>query len=218
MIYFHTKPFGGTKYQECICSVTVNCYSSAAFFDMFAEETESYFDLLVTPLASVAGFVVGCYALDALLQSTLECFFDATCLSTVLTYFPMSNITSTDVLNISETQYSFDTTIETLVNNLFIEDWSSNISYSAYYLKCAPILCTYKLTKYSSILQILTTLLGVYGGLTIVLRMCVPHVVRWWRNRNIIFHADPNNPRKIFLLCALQHKCLCFREYSTTTS
>ena len=202
----------GDGREECFCGVVAECISPVGFYDMFAEETTGAFDLTIVPLDSVAGFVVSCFALDALLQSTLECFFDSTCLTTVLAYFPTSNITGNDILNISQTLYPFDSTIEELVNNLLIEQWSSNISFSAYYSQCAPILCTYKLLQYNSFLQILTTLLGVYGGLTVVLRMCVPRVVRWWRNRRLVVPTDFNNTGRIFVLRLLKYNCFGFRE------
>jgi hypothetical protein len=188
----------GTDGKQCFCGVTPNCYSSSGFFDLFDEETEGFFWLPVDPTAIVTGFVVGCYALDALLHSSLECFFDSTCLTTVLTYLPVSNITNLDTLNINETRYPSETTIEILVNNLFIEQWSSEISFSAYYSKCAPIFCTYKFTEYNSILEILTTLLGVYGGLVVALRMCVPPAVHFWRNRKIQ-HKTEVDMRKSFV-------------------
>jgi hypothetical protein len=205
-------------YEECFCDALTSCYYSAGFFDLFDHETQGYFALPVNPMANVTGFLVGCYALDGLLNSSLECFFDSTCLSTVLTYFPVSNVTNITTLNINQTKYSAETTIGILVNNIFLEDWSSEISFSAYYSECAPILCTYKFTEYNSILQILTTLLGVYGGLTVVLRICIPRIIRWWRNRKRVVGTDPNHIRKLFLSCMLKFKCFCFREYSVTSS
>jgi hypothetical protein len=209
-------PSGKDKYyKECFCGVTANCFLPSGFFDVFAYQTEGYFALPVDSSADINGFVAGCYALEALLQSTLECFYDATCLSTVLTYFPTSNITSLDVLNVDQTQYAPETTIEVLVDNLLIEDWSLNNSFSAYYSTCAPILCTYKITQRNSFLQVLTTLLGLYGGLTIVLRFCVPRAVRWWRNRKLLFRTD-RQPRKFFTVCNVD-RCRYFRHFSSTT-
>jgi len=187
-----------TDRTECFCGVTSNCYSSSSYFDLFAKETNGYFGRRVRPMATVTGFLVGCYALDALLNSSLECFFNSTCLTTVLGFFPISNISHLDTLNINQTQYSSKTTIETLVNNLFIEHWLSKTSFSAYYSKCAPILCTYKFLEYKNILEIFTTLLGVHGGLTVVLRFFVPFVVRWWQRRKTLIRTEPNT-RKSFI-------------------
>ncbi|CAF4244773.1 unnamed protein product, partial [Adineta steineri] len=154
-----------TTDEVCYCGFTSNCYSPSAFYDLFAEQTQAQFTVMVSPLANVTGFFVACYALDALLVSSLQCFFDSSCFTTVLTFFPSSNITHHDILQMNQTHYAVETTIEILANNLFLEQWSSEISFSAYYSACAPILC-------------------VYGGLIIVLRVCASNVVRFWRNRN----------------------------------
>jgi hypothetical protein len=130
--------------EECFCGVTSNCYAASGFFDMYANDTGRTLVPIVDPMATVTGFFVGCYALDALLHSSLECFFDSFCFTTVLSFFPTCNITNVDILYINQTGYLPLTSIEILVNNLFIEHWSLKTSYSAYYSNCAPILCTYK--------------------------------------------------------------------------
>ncbi|CAF4164670.1 unnamed protein product, partial [Adineta steineri] len=154
-----------TTDEVCYCGFTSNCYSPSAFYDLFAEQTQAQFTVMVPPLANATGFSVACYALDALLASSLQCFFDSSCFTSVLTFFPSRNITHHDILQMNQTHYAVETTIETLANNLFLEQWSSEISFSAYYSACAPILC-------------------VYGGLIIVLRVCASNVVSFWRNRN----------------------------------
>ncbi|CAF3857047.1 unnamed protein product [Adineta steineri] len=181
----------GDYSSECFCGISFRCYAQVAFFDAYAYETQGAF-YLPDSLGNVTGFLVGCYAFDALLQSSLTCFFDSICLSNILTYFPTTNITGDDILNINQTKFEPNTTIETLANNLFIEDWTAEPLFSAYYSKCAPILCIYTFTERNSFLQVLTTLLGVYGGLTVALRMCIPYAVRFWRNRKVPNRIQPN--------------------------
>ncbi|CAF2635891.1 unnamed protein product [Rotaria sp. Silwood2] len=175
---------------ECFCGSTRNCSLPSGFFSRFAYESEGYFALPRSSLANVTGFKVSCYALESLHQSTLECFFNSACLNIVLRYFPLSNNTRIYALDINQTQYAPNTSIEILVNNLFIENWFSNSLFSVYYLQCAPISCTYKFTEKKSALHVLTILLGLYGGLTTALRLCVPLVIRWWRKRNL--QTNPN--------------------------
>ena len=173
---------GNSNDPECFCGVTSNCYWSIGFFDLYAEETEGGFDRSNNPSVSVNGFTVACYALGGLLHSTLECFYSVSCFQALLTYFPTSNITSLDVLDANETRYSSKDTIEIIANDLFLEQWAPHISFASYYSTCAPLLCIYKVTRYGSFLQIVTTLLGLYGGLTLVLRIVVLQTVRLWRN------------------------------------
>ncbi|CAF4031279.1 unnamed protein product, partial [Adineta steineri] len=176
--------WSGDYEGKCFCGITSNCYAQASFFDLYAYETLGFFDQSDS-LENVTGFLVGCYAFDALLQSSLICFFDSICLSNILAYFPTINITSDNILNINQTKFEPNTTIGTLANNLFIEDWTIETLFSVYYSKCAPILCIYTFTERNSFLQVLTTLLGVYGGLTVALRMCIPYAVRFWCNRKV---------------------------------
>lgn len=69
-----------------------------------------------------------------------------------------------------ETHYSPSTILEEVVNELFIEYWSSNDSFGDYYSQCAPLSCTHKVNERNRPLYILTTLLGLYGGLIVALR------------------------------------------------
>ena len=190
--------------KECYCGSTLNCSSPSGFFDLFAKENEGYFQVRRRPMAHVTGFVAGCYALESVLQSTLECFFSQTCFNSVLTYFPRSNFTDADALVINETQYTPTTTVDFLVKELFIEDWSFNSSFSAYYAQCAPKSCTYTFKQHSSPLHVLTTVLGLYGGITIVLRFCVPLSVGYWRKRKI------NRPSTTNLGSFFSSKQACF--------
>ncbi|CAF1010004.1 unnamed protein product [Adineta steineri] len=87
-------------------------------------------------------------------------------------------------------QYSEDSTIENLLNNLMIEEWNSTQMYAQYYNECQPIECTYTTRTRNNILYVITTLIGIIGGLTRVSKILVPLLVkiivycfRKWRNR-----------------------------------
>jgi hypothetical protein len=47
-------------------------------------------------------------------------------------------------------------------------------------------------TEHKSILKVLTISLGVYGGLTVILRFFVPLLVRLWWNRETLIRTEPN--------------------------
>ncbi len=98
-----------------------------------------YYESPKPSMANVTGFMAGCYAIESLLQSTLECFFNQTCLNTLLTFFPLNNITDIDILLAHQTQFLPTTLIETIVDELFIDQWSTVSSFAAYYKQCAPI-------------------------------------------------------------------------------
>ncbi len=73
--------------------------------------------------------------------------------------------------------------MEILINKLFLEKWFMNHSFANYYAQCAPMLCTYTIVQRNNALYVFTQLLGFYGGLTAVLRFCVPFIVLWSRKR-----------------------------------
>ena len=121
------------------------------------------------------GIVTGCLPIDGLRLSTLECFFNQTCLNqlnTVLNSFiPM--------LSANSTQFSpSTTTIGSLIDGAFIESWLTSSNYSTYFLLCAPPICRYSYSERNNIVYILTTLLGLYGGLTVALRFLVWYNLR----------------------------------------
>jgi hypothetical protein len=68
-----------------------------------------------------------------------------------------------------------------------IETWNETIKYDEYYKQCAPEQCTYIYTSPNSPLQIITTLFGLCGGLSVALKIIIPLIVRsvqeWVRRR-----------------------------------
>jgi hypothetical protein len=123
------------------------------------------------------GLYVGCYIIEALLQSDLRCFYDQECLSPLLnaTDYPF-NIT---LLNASTpTQYKSTSTINTLIDNLFIEEWNNQTSYESYYNACQPQSCTYSYISRATVIYVISTTIGVIGGLTKVYCLLVPFAVR----------------------------------------
>jgi hypothetical protein len=106
----------------------------------------------------------------------------------MLIAFGNINVSSIDVLKINETKFSPNTIIETLANELFIENSLILSSFSNYYKKCAPVFCTYTFTQTGSALFFVTIFFGLIGGLSVVLRFCIFYMVTWWYNRSIGRH------------------------------
>ena len=186
------------KNKICYCGSQLNCSSSTSgFFNLFAYDTKGDYTSSPGLMINVTGLTVGCYAVEAILQSTLECFFDAICLNGVRNFFPNMDITDVKSLDSYQTKYSVKTTIDALVDNLFIEEWWTMTSFEQYFRKCAPILCRYTFMQRKSVLYIVTKVLAVYGGLVVVLRFCVPRIIIWYykvKNRRL-----RNNLGKFFL-------------------
>jgi hypothetical protein len=81
--------------------------------------------------------------------------------------------------------YSVNSVIEELVNNLMIEEWNVSMIYETYYNECQPAQCTYKIQARNNIIYIVTTLFGITGGLATALKLIVPRVVKLVRKKRI---------------------------------
>jgi hypothetical protein len=111
--------------------------------------------------------MVGCYPLESLLKSTLECLYNVSCFS-LLQYVNRSF----KPLNDSHpSRYQKNSTVESILSQLMIEQWNNNINYEKYYNECSPSFCSYSYIEHNPILQVLTLLLGLYGGLTIIMNL-----------------------------------------------
>ena len=133
---------------------------------------------------SPRGFVYSCFLLESILLSSLSCFYSASCINQYrrLNYLEgtVERWTSTGLpiqLNSSATRFAIDDTIETMAYQLFIESWTSNVSYQKFFNACRPNYCTYSYRYRFDLLEILTTFLSVYGGLTRGLRLFTPRFV-----------------------------------------
>ncbi|UJR34643.1 hypothetical protein I4U23_027420 [Adineta vaga] len=159
----------GIIYDKCSCGLYSNCTSQANFIDININSSKIF---------SLQGLKIGCTPSESFRSSTLECFYNQTCLNLIQQYtnYP------TKILPLSRTmnQFSINMTINELLNQLFVEKWNRNttVNYSSYYERCLPSSCSFTYTERFSILYTITVLLSFQGGLTIVLKWISPHIVR----------------------------------------
>ncbi len=143
------------SYGDCDCAISASCIQNS------------------TP--NILGYVIGCLPLESFLQSTLECLYDQLCVNQMSSYVLSSYIPK--ALNQKRTKYTLNTLINTIVQQLFIETWSINVSYGNFFAECQPISCSYTQVEQYNIIYVITTLLGLYGGITILLKLIVPFIV-----------------------------------------
>ncbi|UJR12038.1 hypothetical protein I4U23_016216 [Adineta vaga] len=117
---------------------------------------------------------VGCYPYQSLLTSTFECFYDQSCLDSLQKFIPEFSLLSPLKLS----RYSTETSINDLLNNLFIESWNEIYNFSKYYEICSPKLCTYSFTQSFNLLYIIVTLFSLFGGLKVILFLSIPINIR----------------------------------------
>lgn len=115
--------------------------------------------------------VLGCFPMESLLRSTLTCLNNETCLQLI----NFANSLSICPLDSSQSsRYSINSTVQDLASGAFIEEWSPNISYLDFFSGCDSSMCTYSVSERNDALRVITILLALYGGLTLILRVFAP--------------------------------------------
>ena len=164
----------------CSCKTTpFTCHESTGIY----EDTNFY----CIPLYIIPGIRVSCSFTATIFQSTLECFFDQDCLDAInnLIYAASENSLNATILiyNSTNTQYNTTTPIQDIIENLMIEQWNNQTSFTSYFQQCNPQSCTYTYKKKGDFGYIFTTLVGLIGGLTAILRILIPPIISFARRK-----------------------------------
>jgi hypothetical protein len=172
------------SYGNCSCASSAVC----------GYQSRVYVYPAGTVLFSVPGIYVGCYVIESLLQSNLECFYNQTCINKLQSYFaslPSMNITALDTSLSS--RYLENSTIEDLLDQLMVEEWNPSIMYENYFNECQPTECTYTHQTKNNIIYIVTTIIGLIGGLITVLKLIVPRIVKFARRKKEMATPETGN-------------------------
>ncbi|CAF4107818.1 unnamed protein product [Adineta steineri] len=157
-------------YDNCSCYSSATCISTSAIYDIKKD----------TLLFTVPGIYIGCYIIESLLQSNLQCFYNQTCINKLQSYFIVSSIMNVTALDISlSTKFLQNSTIANVLDELMVEEWINSSIYENYYSECQPSGCSYTVTSKNSAIYIVTTLVGLAGGLVTVLKLMVPYWVKF---------------------------------------
>ena len=78
-------------------------------------------------------------------------------------------------------RFQVNSTIADILDALGIEDWNEKINYELYYSQCNPANCFYTVTKKFNIPTVVTTVIGLVGGLSVILRILIPPVMKFLR-------------------------------------
>jgi hypothetical protein len=181
--------YSSSNTTTCSCILDpFTCASPSAIYENVTFSTNQE-DFLV-PMPT---FLLGCFATDSLFLSTLECFYNQSCLDVLQPYIPEFNMTA---LNSSQpSQYKPNTRIGVIIENLLVEKWNTFISFEKYFSACAPQICTYSYEQRENFIFFLTTLLSLFGGLTVVFRMISPYLALIISKRFRRHVGTPHNHR-----------------------
>ncbi|CAF0940368.1 unnamed protein product [Adineta steineri] len=176
--------------NNCSCALDMTCNTQAGFFS----QNGSVF-------VPIKGLKMGCTPSEALLASTLECFYDSLCINLTQEYTIAANnsinIIDYSSLSINNSRFLINSTVMDLVNDIFLENWVTNISYPAYFAKCSPSSCSHSFKQQYSLIYTITLLIGLYGGLTFIFKWICPKLVvllskiyRYMKKRTNIVQSD----------------------------
>ncbi|CAF1134130.1 unnamed protein product [Adineta steineri] len=136
------------NYTGCSCSSSSKCVSSSH------------------------GMLTGCYPLETIFQTTLHCFYNQQCIDST------NNFNSINISSLETSRFSVNQTIESVVNELMIEELKFKINYPNYFNACSPSLCIYSYVDKTNAIEGILTLIGLYGGLVIICRLIAIIIVK----------------------------------------
>lgn len=200
ILYFETQ-FKGKSFG-CYCGNNMECklpkgiyaninqyiYAGSNWIGIVNATTSAINATILIP-----GMYAGCSSIESLMESTNECLFNKSCLNTILSYlyYETTPINLTTSLNIS--RFAPQTPLETIANELFLEDWNINKSYEKYFNQCQPLFCQYTKQQKYDIVHIFTATVSLYGGLRLFLSFLIPIIVKFIRKKE----SDENETENI---------------------
>jgi hypothetical protein len=98
---------------------------------------------------------------------------------------PLDNrIANTQPLRHENSRFPPNITMELIASQLFIENWTTSSNFTAYYARCAPTHCTYSIRRRFDMAYMIAMMLGFYGGLSVILEIILPPIVKSIRQRS----------------------------------
>lgn len=137
----------------------------------------------------IPGIILDCLMMDATLESSLECYYNRSCISSL--HPSMSLIEALKTSN--ETQSKATWTLGELVEISMVEEVAVTIAFDRFYRQCKPTYCSYVYSRSFDIIFAGTTVIGLYGGLALILSVLVPFIAKRmieWRQRRAL-HSRP---------------------------
>lgn len=160
-------------YHNCSCLHIQGCPHPATINNTYGQ------------LMTIPGMITDCFVMDATLASTLECYYHESCLSLLHPSLSIHVQLLSDELN---SNFAADSTIEMLLNRIMIDDVISDVRFDVFYSQCNPSYCSYTYAHRLNVLFIATTIIGVFGGISFVLRAIAPllaTLILRWKNRHM---------------------------------
>ena len=184
--YYNGTPARPKSYGSCSCARNALCKTQLDVHDNAGD----------IALFSVPGMFTGCYVLQSLLQSSLECFYDQMCFDQLKVALSRNFSSNATILNAkAPSVYLKNTTVGDIVDELMIEAWNWTVLYDKYYEACQPSECRYTVKTRNAAIYIVTTLIGLVGGLVTALKIAAPFLVKLARRKKTRTAPPTGNTR-----------------------
>ena len=168
------KLMGSDEEQEkCLCANNSACGIPSALYKYDANDDPVSIEYIIP------NFYARCYPIESLLPSTMECFYDNNPCFDIMNNISeptiYKNFTRLD--SSKPSRFAVNSTISALLEQLFVDSWPRKFNYSSYFDKCQPISCSYTITQRRSLIEIVTTITGLIGGLSTIFKFSSPYMV-----------------------------------------
>ena len=177
--YFRNASSSSMTFSNiCWCAKSFNCSSAMGLYPDLDGRTIYWYEGKLYPDSStyqVPGLRFACLPFNALEQGTLECLFDSICLGLLWSMKPNGSpppppLTMNHIN--SSSRFMPSSTIASIIDLLFLEEWESqNVSYADFFRQCQPTVCTYSSVSRGNIVYVMTTLIALLGGLSMILKL-----------------------------------------------
>lgn len=195
-----------TSFNSCACSVAPECdITNLGFWCTLGNNCTAGSNVWTVP-----GLTSTCTHYGSMLAGDLRCFYNRTCFDKILSLYNVdmphrislpSLTRSIPILDASApSRFSPTDNLGTLFEQLMVEEWNIQGDFNGYYEACAPTSCTYVTIQRLSIIDLVTTIVGLIGGLSISLRLLIELTTRiisaailYWQSRGIsVEDREPN--------------------------
>ncbi|CAF1531886.1 unnamed protein product [Adineta ricciae] len=167
-------------YNNCTCDLVSSCIYTPTY-----NNTE----FNITEADKLPGFYIGCYSSKGLLSSNLQFLYYKSYIERIRSIYRWVEEVEVSRLEKSISNiYSENSSVQELINKIMIDQWNSLIMYEKYYNECYPKLCTYSYQTRNDFIYIITTLVGLIGGVITTLKFIVPRIVKLFR-RYVLKHT-----------------------------
>ncbi|CAF1121633.1 unnamed protein product [Adineta steineri] len=142
-------------FDTCTCLNIEGCPRSATYNDSYGH------------LINVPGMILDCLIVDGTLASTLECYYNQSCISILhgqlsMTIKPLSKT--------SNKYFSMYSTVQLIFNELMIDETTTEIRFDKYFSECNCPFCSYSYTRRFDIFLIFMAVTGSIVILPFIIR------------------------------------------------